>query len=244
MSSQSEMSIKDFYEGKTVFLTGGTGFLGRLLLAKILRSTNVREIIMLCRPKKGKTNDERLDNIFNGFLFANLKDRSKIKIVNGDMEIDGLDLSFDDRDYITDNAQIILHGAATVRFDEQLQKAIKINVRGTKNMLELAAKAQNLMSFVHISTAYSQCPRLFIKETFYAPPMDYKLALKLLDEIANEDLKCLTTKLIHPWPNTYSFTKAVTEDMIRQNVNGLPISIIRPSVGELNLIVIETIQVA
>ena len=234
MSSSSEISIKDFYEGKTIFLTGGTGFLGKLLLAKILRSTNVKEIILLCRPKKGKSNDERLDSIFNGFLFANLKDRSKIKIVNGDMEIDGLDLSFDDRDYITDNAQIVLHGAATVRFDEELQKAIKINVRGTQNMLELAAKTRNLISFVHISTAYSQCPLAFIKEEYYKTPMDYKLALKLLDGISSEDLICLTAKLIQPWPNTYSFTKAISEDMVRQNYNGLPVSIIRPSVGEFN----------
>lgn len=228
------MSIKDFYEGKTIFLTGGTGFIGRLLLAKILRSTNVREIIMLCRPKRGKSNEERLDKIFNGFLFENLKDRSKITIINGDMEVDGLGLSSENRDYITSKAEIIIHGAATVRFDEELQKAIKINVRGTKNMLELAATSRKLISFVHISTAYSQCPRLFIKESFYAPPMDYKLALKLLDDIPNEDLMCLTTKLIHPWPNTYSFTKAVSEDMIRQNVNGLPITIIRPSTGEFN----------
>lgn len=234
MSSSSEISIKDYYEGKTIFLTGGTGFLGKLLLAKILRSLNVKEIILLCRPKKGKSNDERLDNIFNGFLFANLKYQSKIKIVNGDMEIDGLDLSYDDRDYITDNAQIVLHCAATVKFDEELQKAIKINVRGTKNMLELAAKTRNLMSFVHISTAYSQCPLSFIKEEYYKTPMDYKLALKLLNDISKEDLICLTTKLIQPWPNTYSFTKAISEDMVRQNYNGLPISIIRPSVGELN----------
>lgn len=234
MSSSSEMSIKDFYEGKTIFLTGGTGYLGKLLLAKILRSTNVKEIILLCRPKKGKSNDERLDKIFNGFLFANFKDQSKIKIVNGDMEIDGLDLSFDDREYITNNAQIVLHGAATVRFDEELKTAIKINVRGTKNMLELAAKSRNLISFVHISTAYSQCPLSYIKEKYYKTPMDYKLVLKLLDDISDEDLTCLTDKLIHPWPNTYSFTKAVSEDMVRQNFNGLPISIIRPSVGELN----------
>ena len=122
-----------------------------------------------------------------------------------------------------------------MRFDEELQKAIKINVRGTKNMLELATKTQNLISFVHISTAYSQCPHSFIKETFYTSPMDYKLALKLLNQFLTEDLINLTPKIIHPWPNTYLFTKAITEDMIRQNVNGLPVSIIRPSIGEFNM---------
>lgn len=29
--------IKDFYRGKTVFLTGGTGFLGQLYVEKLLR---------------------------------------------------------------------------------------------------------------------------------------------------------------------------------------------------------------
>ena len=31
--------IQQFYQGKTVFITGATGFMGKVLLEKLLRST-------------------------------------------------------------------------------------------------------------------------------------------------------------------------------------------------------------
>ena len=36
-------------------------------------------------------------------------------------------------------------------------KSIKINVRGTKEMMELAREMEGLESFVHVSTAYAHC---------------------------------------------------------------------------------------
>jgi hypothetical protein len=38
------------------------------------------------------------------------------------------------------------------------------------------------------------------------------------------------------WPNTYSFTKNLAEDVIREEARGLPIGIIRPSIGKYNKI--------
>ena len=226
-------SVKDFYNGKTILITGATGYIGRLLIAKLMRLGNLKQIVLLSRPKKGKSNEERLDKILSGFLFEETDKfdpsfRSKLRIVNGDMEIEDLGMSGEDREYIKQRVEIIIHGAATVRFDEDIKKAIRINIRGTKNMLDLGAECEILQSFVHISTAYSQCPRSEIKEVFYEPPMDYRQALQLLDVL---EAYVLTDKLISPWPNTYTFTKAISEDMIRQYQDKLPVAIIRPSVG-------------
>lgn len=230
-------TIKDFFTGKTILITGATGFIGRLLLAKLMRLGNVKEIVLLSRPKKGKSNEERLKKILSGFLFEemdkyDLTFKSKLRLVNADMELENLGLSANDREYISNCVEIIIHGAATVRFDEELRKAIAINIRGTKLMLELALEIKNLRSFVHISTAYSQCPREEIKETFYEPPMDYRQALGLLGSLDLSVAKVITAKLVTPWPNTYTFTKAIAEDMIRQFQERLPIGIIRPTIGE------------
>lgn len=214
---------------------GGTGFIGRLFLAKLMRIGNVKEILLLSRPKKGKSNDERLVNILSGFLFEEVDKfdvnfKSKLRIINGDMELDGLGISHHDREYIKNHAEVIIHAAATVRFDEQLRKAIAINVCGTKAMLDIALEVKNLHSFVHISTAYSNCPRSDIQEVFYEPPVDYRLALEFLKRFDDDAINALTAKLITPWPNTYTFTKAISEDMIRQHQDLLPISIVRPSI--------------
>jgi fatty acyl-CoA reductase len=61
----SPSKILDFYENQTVFITGGTGFVGKVLIEKLLRSTKVATIYVLIRAKKGKKPSARLDEIFN-----------------------------------------------------------------------------------------------------------------------------------------------------------------------------------
>lgn len=57
-------SIADFYSGKNVFVTGGTGFVGKVLIEKLLRSCpGVKTVYCLIRPKKGLNAVERLTNM-------------------------------------------------------------------------------------------------------------------------------------------------------------------------------------
>lgn len=57
----SYSGVSGFYVGKTVFITGGTGFMGKVLLEKLLRSCpGVVRIYLLIRPKKGQDAHERL----------------------------------------------------------------------------------------------------------------------------------------------------------------------------------------
>lgn len=228
--------LKDFYNGKTILLTGATGYIGKLMLAKLMRVGNLKEILLLTRAKKGRTNEERLQNILSGFLFEEMEKydsefKSKLRIIRGDMELADLGVSFEDRMYVKDNVEIIIHGAATVRFDENLPIAIAINIGGSKQMLEMALEAKKLESFVYISTAYSNCVLKEIDEVFYEPPMDFREALDLL-KINECYLNTVTEKLIKPWPNTYTFTKAIAEDMMRQYQDRLPIGVIRPTIGK------------
>ena len=45
-------SILDFYSNKNVFITGVTGYLGKVVLEKIIRSiTNIGIVYVLIRPK-------------------------------------------------------------------------------------------------------------------------------------------------------------------------------------------------
>lgn len=56
-------SVQQFYVGKTIFITGGSGFMGKVLIEKLLYScSDVKELIVLMRPKRGKSAIQRLED--------------------------------------------------------------------------------------------------------------------------------------------------------------------------------------
>lgn len=58
---------------------------------------------------------------------------------------------------VTENVNVIINSAASVDFNSRLDEAIKINVRGTLRMFELAKACKNLVHFLHVSTCYVNC---------------------------------------------------------------------------------------
>ncbi|KAK3848788.1 hypothetical protein Pcinc_044438 [Petrolisthes cinctipes] len=65
MTDLGVSEITEFYRNKTIFITGGTGFMGKVLVEKLLRSCPVRRIYLLMRPKRGVDVEQRLDDMFN-----------------------------------------------------------------------------------------------------------------------------------------------------------------------------------
>ena len=63
---KEQSQIANFYKNKTIFITGATGFLGKCLVEKLLRSCyDLKKIYVLVRHKKGNTPAQRLNEIFN-----------------------------------------------------------------------------------------------------------------------------------------------------------------------------------
>lgn len=62
----AESDIRRFYAGKTVFLTGSTGYMGKCLVEKLLRGCpDLNRIYLLVREKRGKQPEERIDSFFD-----------------------------------------------------------------------------------------------------------------------------------------------------------------------------------
>lgn len=74
-------SIRAFYAGSTVLVTGGNGFLGKAIIEKLLRTcTDIKSIYTLLRDKKGVSCEDRFAELkanqvlnvsikFNNLLF-------------------------------------------------------------------------------------------------------------------------------------------------------------------------------
>lgn len=73
---------------------------------------------------------------------------SKIIPINGDVLLEDLGLSIEDRALLCEEVEIVYHGAATIRFDEKLRRAVLLNTRGTKLMLLLAKEMKKLQVII------------------------------------------------------------------------------------------------
>lgn len=70
---------------------------------------------------------------------------NKVEAIPGDVSELELGLSQENRDLIHNEIEFMFHCAATIRFDEPLKKAVLLNTRGTKLMLELAKGCKKLV---------------------------------------------------------------------------------------------------
>lgn len=62
-------SIAEFYAGKTLFITGATGFIGKVLIEKLLRDcSNISQIYILVRAKNGIDPEIRRVNFINNMV--------------------------------------------------------------------------------------------------------------------------------------------------------------------------------
>jgi fatty acyl-CoA reductase len=190
--------IQKFYSGCSVFVTGGTGFLGTILIEKLLRScSDLSTIYVLARNKKGKNLQSRIDELFDQSIFDRLKEefpkfRHKVVAIGGDCGLPDLGISLQDRQMLINEVSIIFHAAATVRFDEKLKTAIAINVRGPQEILKMAHEMPHLKSFIHVSTAYSNVLNNTIDECFYPSPVDAKKLILLGETMSESVLDNLT----------------------------------------------------
>nr|AFD04728.1 fatty acid reductase [Helicoverpa armigera] len=232
-SKETKPSVAEFYAGKSVFITGGTGFLGKVFIEKLLYSCpDIENIYMLIREKKGLSVSERIKQFLDDPLFTRLKDKrpadlEKIVLIPGDITAPDLGINSENEKMLIEKVSVIIHSAATVKFNEPLPTAWKINVEGTRMMLALSRRMKRIEVFIHISTAYTNTNREVVDEILYPAPADIDQVHQYVkDGISEED----TEKILNGRPNTYTFTKALTEHLVAENQAYVPTIIVRPSV--------------
>ncbi|XP_034665873.1 fatty acyl-CoA reductase wat-like [Drosophila subobscura] len=232
-----ESGMQGFYKDKIVFITGATGFLGKVIIEKLLRSTDVKRIYILIRGKRGRNIRERIlawekETLFEGLLQSKPKAFECLMPIVGDCLEPDLGISDTDRRLLSAEVHIVIHGAATVRFNEPLHVALAINTRATRLMVQLAKQMPQLEAFVHVSTAYANCVIDHIEEKFYPENLtcSSEKVLQMSDQLSEELTDNMSPALLGSYPNTYTYTKALAEDVILREGSDLPISIFRPAI--------------
>ncbi|CAB1437154.1 unnamed protein product [Pleuronectes platessa] len=179
--------------------------------------------------------EQRVSDMMKCKLFDRVREdnpdfHQKIFPISSELMEPGLAISPEDVEKLSACIHIIFHCAATIRFDEPLKLALRLNVIATQQLLSLAHQMHHLEAFIHYSTAYANCNRKHIDEVIYPPPIEPQKLIESLEWMDDSMVRDITPGLIGERPNTYTYTKALAEYVVQQQQDKLNIGIIRPSI--------------
>ncbi|CAG7701845.1 unnamed protein product [Allacma fusca] len=155
---------------------------------------------------------------------------AKVVAIEGDMTLPLLGISPDNLSLLRKTVSVVIHSAATVKFDEPLNVAMNINLGGTNEVLELAESMELIKAVVYVSTAFSNCERSFIEEKVYPVRIDPVTAIAMYQNCDDDFLETITPVLLGDKPNTYVLTKHLAEELVNQRKMAVPVCVVRPSI--------------
>ncbi len=180
--------------GGTYFVTGYPGFIGKRLVEHIAREDPKGHIYVLVQPKVLKEAQKHS---------AGLKG-APIEILTGDVVDMHLGLSGEEYQRLCERVTDIFHLAAVSYLGVPKETAWRVNVDGTRNLLELARDCEHLKRFNYFSTCYVSGDRVGV--------------------IAEDELE-----RGQGFRNAYEETKYQAERLVQRAGNTLPVTIYRPA---------------
>ena len=130
-----------------ILVTGATGFLGVQLVRKLLDCQSNARLALLIRDRPGQSGQQRADSIVPP------GERFRVEVYSGDVGQQNCGLDAPAFQRLSAEATRVIHSAATVRFDHSLEEARRINVEGTRRVLDFAAGMRRLKSLAYVGTA-------------------------------------------------------------------------------------------
>ncbi|HUJ64524.1 MAG TPA: SDR family oxidoreductase, partial [Acidimicrobiales bacterium] len=185
----------------TIFMTGFPGFLGSALLPRIMARTG-EEAVCLVQSKYRPAAELRVKEL----VASDESLEGRINLVVGDITLPRLGLSEADGAGICSTATEIWHLAAAYDLSVAPDLAMRVNVDGTRHVLDTAVHCERLRRFHYFSTCYvsGRHPGPFGEDDF--------------DTGA-------------PFQNLYEATKHMAEGEVRRRmVEGLRATIYRPAI--------------
>ncbi len=193
-----------------IMITGATGFLGWQVFLCLYRRCKDARFCLPVRGRRGQGADKRVAALVaHSFPPEERKEvLERIEVAPADLTQEKLGLSADAYERHARESTRIIHVAAKVHFDASLAELRRINVDGTRNMMEwaqLAHRAGDIRSFTHVSTAFVAGRR---------------------EGIVRED----ELEAGQEFRNAYELSKFEAEKLVKGVADQLPAIIVRPSI--------------
>ena len=154
-------------------------------------------------------------------------------MIEGDLQKEGLGLSATDAHKVMTEVDIVFNVAASVNFDDHLHDALWTNYFGVLNLLAIAEQSKSVKTFTHVSTAYVNSDKQGrIDEKIYDLPsgQDPEQIVHEIMQLSREEACRREPLYLGHYPNTYTFTKSLTERTLKKRKSPLKVCIVRPSI--------------
>ena len=182
--SPAPSSIVEALSGKTMLLTGVTGFLAQVVFERLLADFPETRVALLVRSQTGATSRDRVEYLFRKPAFDTLRERvgqdglmnmldERVEVIDGDF---GRGLP-----EVPAGIDVAMHSAATVSFDPPIDEAFMTNLQGAMNLYGGVIAGGSTPALVHVSTAYVAGVR---KGVIPEGPLEHRVDFRLELELA------------------------------------------------------------
>ncbi|MEZ6130875.1 MAG: SDR family oxidoreductase [Planctomycetaceae bacterium] len=134
-------------------ITGATGLVGRYLLRDLL--LNGHDLAVVVRASKREDPQDRIEQILQHWEAELGRALPRPVVLSGDIAEAGFGLSEEDRQWVKDNVNCIMHSAAILEFygEDRSGEPWRTNLGGTRNMIALCREL-DIRDIHYVSTAY------------------------------------------------------------------------------------------
>ena len=164
-AARDRLSVRHALRGRNVLLVGGSGFIGKVWLASLLRELpEIGRVTMLLRQKEEESAGARLARLLEECpVFDVLGDASgqdgrpaamdRVDAVSGDVTRPGLGLSEADASRLAAETDLVVSCAGLTEFNPDLRDALAVNVEGMIHLLDFVRDCDHA-GLLHVSTCF------------------------------------------------------------------------------------------